>query len=119
MRRTLFPLAFVSAVILILAPCCLAKDLGAAGHTADGAKVYQANCSMCHGEDGSGTAVGKSLHIPDLRSGTVQVKSNAALAHFISEGSGPMPPFKNTLDHQQILDTVRHIRTLSKHNGVH
>ncbi len=119
MRRTLFPLAFASTVIFVFAPSCLAKDSGSGGSNANRAKIFQGNCSMCHGEDGSGTAVGKSLHIPDLRSGQVQAKSNAALANFISEGSGPMPPFKETLDHQQILDLVRYIRTLGKHNEAH
>lgn len=119
MRRTLFPLAFAGAILFVFAPFCLAKGAGTHGSSADGVKIFQGNCSMCHGDDGGGTAVGKSLHIPDLRSSQVQAKSNTALANFISQGSGPMPPFKDTLDHQQILDLVRYIRTLGKHNGAH
>ena len=76
----------------------------------------QFNCVGCHGADGSGSDVGKSLHAPDLRSHKVQMRSNADLARFISDGSGAMPPFKDSLDRQQILDVVHYVRHLGSHN---
>ncbi len=117
MRRVDFQIPVLCAVVLLCAlPRAVKADNTHAG-AASGESVFQANCSMCHGGDGSGSAVGKSLHAPDLRSARVQTQSTATLAHFISEGNGAMPAFKNTLDHQQILDEVRYIRSLGKHHA--
>jgi cytochrome c6 len=116
MKRIIFQLAIVSAVILFLAQTRPAIGLDRQANESD---TFQANCAVCHGADGGGSDVGKSLHAPDLRSDKVQMKSNAALARFISEGSGAMPAFKDRLDHQQILDEVRYLRVLGKHSEGH
>src|ERR1700680_2816678 len=57
--------------------------------------TYRTKCAMCHGPDGSGSAVGKSMKVPDLRSPEVQKLSDAQLAQTISDGKGGMPPFKS------------------------
>jgi mono/diheme cytochrome c family protein len=116
-RRVAFPLAVISAVVLFCAQSGAARADETQGKTATGSTIFQANCLVCHGEDGSGSDVGKSLHAADLRSSTVQTKSNAALAHFIDEGKGAMPAFKDRLDDQQVLDVVRYLRTLRKHHA--
>jgi len=74
--------------------------------------AYRTKCAMCHGPDGSGSEVGKSMHIPDLRSPEVQKLPDAQLAQIISDGKGGMPPFKNSLSAEQVNSLVAHIRSL-------
>ena len=74
--------------------------------------AYRTKCAMCHGPDGSGSEVGKSMHIPDLRSPDVQKMSDVQLAQIISDGKGGMPPFKNSLSAEQVNSLVAHIRSL-------
>jgi len=80
--------------------------------SADASATYRTKCVMCHGPDGAGSEVGKSMNVPDLRSPAVQKLPNAQLAQIISEGKGGMPPFKSSLSEDQIHSLVSHIRTL-------
>ena len=80
--------------------------------SADASATYRTKCVMCHGPDGAGSEVGKSMNVPDLRSPAVQKLPNAQLAQIISEGKGGMPPFKSSLSEGQIHSLVSHIRTL-------
>jgi len=80
--------------------------------SADASATYRTKCVMCHGPDGAGSEVGKSMNVPDLRSPAVQKLPNAQLARIISEGKGGMPPFKSSLSEGQIHSLVSHIRTL-------
>jgi len=110
MNGKIFQLVLIAAAVLVLI------QPRAARAATTGSSLYQANCATCHGPDGSGSVVGKSLHVLDLRSAKVQSKSNAALARFIGQGSGAMPPFQYRFDHQQILDVVRYVRSFAKLN---
>jgi len=74
--------------------------------------TYRTKCATCHGPDGSGSAVGKTMNVPDLRSPEVQKMSEAQLAQIISEGKGGMPPFKSSLSEDQIHSMVSDIRSL-------
>ncbi len=74
--------------------------------------TFRTKCAMCHGQDGSGSEVGKSMNVPDLRSPAVQKLPDAELAKVISNGKGGMPPFKNSLSEEQIYALVAHIRSL-------
>ncbi len=67
---------------------------------------------MCHGQDGGGSEVGKSMNVPDLRAPVVQTLPDAELAKVISNGKGGMPSFKNSLSEEQIHALVAHIRSL-------
>ena len=67
---------------------------------------------MCHGQDGSGSEVGKSMNVPDLRSPAVQKLSDSELAQAIANGKGSMPHFKNSLGEDQIHALVTYIRSL-------
>jgi hypothetical protein len=69
------------------------------------------------GADGSGSEVGKSLNVPDLRSPAVQKLSDAELAQVIATGKGGMPSFKTSLSQQQIHALVAHIRSLHSRNA--
>jgi mono/diheme cytochrome c family protein len=86
------------------------------GQPADnsGASTYKTNCVPCHGQDGRGSSVGKSLHAADFHSAQVQQQSDAQLAGVISEGRGNMPPFGTRLSKDQIDALVEYIRVLGK-----
>jgi cytochrome c6 len=74
--------------------------------------TFRTKCAMCHGQDGGGSEVGKSMNVPDLRSPLVQKLPDAELAQVISNGKGGMPAFKNSLSQDQIHAVVRQIRSL-------
>jgi mono/diheme cytochrome c family protein len=74
--------------------------------------TFRTKCAICHGPDGSGSAVGKSMNVPDLRSPEIQKLPDAQLAQIISEGKGGMPPFKSSLSEDQIHSLVSYLRSL-------
>jgi len=80
--------------------------------TAAGKATFQTKCATCHGPDGAGSAVGKSMNVPDLRSQAAQKLSDTELAEIISNGKGGMPAFKDSLSEDQIHSLVAHIRSL-------
>jgi cytochrome c6 len=74
--------------------------------------TFRTKCAMCHGPDGGGSEVGKSMNVPDLRSEAVQKRPDAELAQIISDGKGGMPPFKSSLSEAQIHDLVSYVHSL-------
>jgi cytochrome c6 len=74
--------------------------------------TFRTKCAMCHGQDGGGSEVGKSMNVPDLRSPVVQKLPDAQLAQIISDGKGGMPSFKNSLSEDQIHGLVTYVRSL-------
>lgn len=115
MKQAVFILPVAAVAVLFLAAPQPAHAATAHSAQGSGAAIFKANCVVCHGVDGGGSAVGKGLHAPDLRSTQVQKQSDSALERFIAAGSGAMPAFKNTLSDRQIDDVVHHIRHLAKH----
>jgi len=97
---------------LTLIPVTMARAKGGPGSAAAKA-TFHTKCEMCHGPDGSGSTVGKSMNIPDLRSATVQKLPDGELAQIISNGKSGMPSFKNSLSEDQIHGLVKHIRSLA------
>jgi len=80
--------------------------------SASSSATFRTKCAMCHGPDGSGSAVGKSMNVPDLRSPEVQKVPDAQLAQIISDGKGGMPPFKGSLSEDQVHSLVAYVRSL-------
>lgn len=80
---------------------------------ASGTSTFRAKCAVCHGQDGGGSQVGKTMNVPDLRSAAVQKQTDAELAQVISDGRGGMPSFKGSLSDDQIHGLVTHIRSLA------
>ena len=81
----------VIAAVLVLS--------AAAARAEDAAALYQAKCKLCHGADGKGTSVGKTMGSPDLTA----VKISAAdAAKVIENGKGKMRAFKGQLSDDQI-----------------
>lgn len=102
------------ALAVMISSICLSASLWAADKDdSDKAKAaYSTNCKSCHGVDGGGTPIGKSLDAPDLRSEAVQKHTDAQWTEQISGGKGNMPPFKNSLTPDQIQSLVRYVRQL-------
>ena len=81
----------------------------------DAAKVFKANCAVCHAADGSGNSpTGKALGAKDLKSEEVQKKTDAELAELITKGKGKMPAFGSKLSPDVINSLVAYIRQLAK-----
>jgi mono/diheme cytochrome c family protein len=107
-------------ILLNLAPGILVLVLLVAGPSSlhaqkDAAKVFKANCTLCHSEDGSGSsATGKALQAKDLRSEEVQKQTDAELAEVITKGRGKMPAFGSKFSPDAIKSLVAYIRQLPK-----
>ena len=107
MRQQLI-LRFIAASLL----CCLAVP-GVTQAQSDPAKLYKANCDLCHGADGSGdTGPGKAFHAKDLRSDEVRNQSDAALTEVITKGRGKMPAFAAKIKPADIQKLIAYIRSL-------
>jgi mono/diheme cytochrome c family protein len=81
----------------------------------EGKKVYEANCSMCHGPAGKGDGpVGKALtpKPTDLTSKDVRSQTDGVLFWKISIGRGAMPSWQ-TLPEKDRWSVVDFIRSLS------
>ena len=96
---------------LTLFPVSIARAKGGQDSAASSA-TFRTKCAMCHGQDGAGSDVGKTMNVPDLRSQAVQKLPDAELAQVISNGKAGMPPFKSSLSEDQIHALVTYIRSL-------
>ena len=105
-------LPVVVSVLLLLTVSSLRANPGP--DKAATAATFRTKCAMCHGPDGAGSAVGKSMNVPDLRSSVVQNKADAELAQIISNGQGGMPAFKSSLSDDQIHALLAYVRSLQQ-----
>lgn len=75
---------------------------------ADSSSDYAAQCARCHGGDGRGqTAKGRQTHAGDLTKSGV---SDAKGIRMITNGSGEMPAFKNSLSAEQIKGVMNYVK---------
>ena len=107
-----FAILMVFVVVLTLFPVSIVRANRGQDSTASKA-TFRTKCAMCHGQDGGGSDVGKSMNVPDLRSQAVQKQPDADLAQVISNGKAGMPPFKSSLSEDQIHGLVTYIRSLA------
>src|ERR1700692_2233628 len=117
-NKTRYAVNYASAILtaivasLTLIPISTVRARAAQDGAATKA-TCRTKCELCHGPDGSGSEVGKSMNVPDFRSEPVQKLSDAELAQVVSDGKGGMPSFKSSLTADQIHALVTHIRTLA------
>ena len=109
-KKVLF---FLAIAILLATAISMAKAPKAAQKD-DGKTIFGDNCVTCHGPDGAGTDLGKTLDVADLRSPAVQKQSDAQLTQVITEGKGNMPAFKTQFSPKQIASVLSYVRTLGK-----
>ena len=104
--KQLGKLAVVAA--LFAGTCLLSAPANA--DTAAGETMFKAKCAGCHGADGKGKEMMKTM---DMASADVQKMSDADLSGIITGGKGKMPAYK-TLTPDQVKDLVGYIRSLKK-----
>jgi mono/diheme cytochrome c family protein len=90
-----------------------ARPANDAANMAAAKATFGGKCAMCHGPDGAGSEVGKSMNVPDIRSATIQKLPNTELTEVITNGKNGMPPFKGSLNAGQINELVVYIRSLA------
>ena len=104
-----------SAPTVLLAGVALFGLSGSLRAQKDAAKMFSANCTLCHAADGSGSSPsGKALGAKDLRSAEIQKKTDQELTELITTGKGKMPAFGKKLQPDDIKQLVAYIRSLAK-----
>lgn len=108
--------AFFAALLAVLAlfPVSTVRANSDQPSAASSRATYKSKCALCHGPDGGGSTVGKTMNVPDLRSDEVQKRTDAELAQIVSEGKNAMPSFKKSLTEDQIHGLVTYIRSLAQ-----
>jgi mono/diheme cytochrome c family protein len=85
---------------------------------ADGKKLYEDNCLMCHGEKGAGDGItGENLLVKpaDLTDAKLmKSETDGSLFWKITTGRAPMQSWKDTLSDTQRWQLVDYIRTVTK-----
>lgn len=94
--------ALVTVVLLLTVSPTVAQE--EVPSLAEGAELFEANCSGCHGADGQG-GVG-----PSLMDGLPRFETVDDLRTFVSAGSpGRMPGFETRLTPDEINAVVEHV----------
>jgi len=87
-------------------------------NVAAGKKLYEDNCSMCHGEKGAGDGItGENLVVKpaDLTDAKLmKSETDGSLFWKITTGRAPMQSWKDTLSDTQRWQLVDYIRTFTK-----
>jgi mono/diheme cytochrome c family protein len=86
------------------------------GNAANGKKLADTNCVSCHGASGKGDGPAAAALNPkpaDWTSAKVQGESDGELFWKISNGPGPMPPWKH-LSEKDRWDLVAYVKSLKK-----
>ena len=104
---------FAAVCALLTLALCIFVTLSR-GADAKTVKLFHDKCSVCHGDDGRGSDVGKSLDVVDLHSDAVQKQTDAQLVDAVMNGKGKMPPNKSRLTAAQIKILVAYVRELGK-----
>lgn len=89
---------------------------------AAGKRVYEIDCAMCHGADGSGNtdlARSMKLTMPDLRdAATMKSVTDGGLFYVISKGHSSMPNEDERAKPEEIWNLVNYVRTFAKRKTV-
>jgi mono/diheme cytochrome c family protein len=76
--------------------------------------TFKKDCSVCHGETGTGGPVklddGTKLKVPSLREGHALHHKDEEFVKQITNGGDGMPKFGDKLSREEIIDLVRFIR---------
>jgi mono/diheme cytochrome c family protein len=108
MKKTCVPLAIATALGVVLS-----LPMWVRAQTASDTP-YTAKCAGCHGSDGTGSSMGKTMGAHDFTSAEVQRMSDSQLSDIITSGQGKMPAYGKSLKADDIKTLVAYIRTLKK-----
>jgi mono/diheme cytochrome c family protein len=80
--------------------------------------LFQDNCMLCHGEKGLGDGAGaKTIKVKPANftdKNLMSAETDGSLFWKMSEGRGPMPPWKDDLTEKERWQLVNYIRKLGK-----
>jgi mono/diheme cytochrome c family protein len=82
-----------------------------------GQVLFDINCALCHGQNGSGDGPLSGFFSPgpaDLTSDRVQNLSDAEIFLVITQGRGLMPSLAENLNVDERWDVINHVRSLKK-----
>ena len=107
----------MAAALALSTPVYSAADAGKA--------IYDASCTKCHGEAGTGNPIADQfwkMKIPRLSGNYVQKKSDNELQHVILNGKRKMPPamvgpetaHRTKVTAEQVPDLIAYVRSLKK-----
>ena len=109
----------VVMMVTIIAGCLTGVSVGAAmgGDPIKGRAIFEANCAVCHGAQGKGTAEGLRLNPPaeDLTGPRTARKSEAELLRAVHEGKAntAMPMWRYALSDEESRDVLAYVRMLT------
>jgi mono/diheme cytochrome c family protein len=92
---------------------------GSSTFAAEGKKIYQSMCTICHGDKGKGNgAAGVSLtpRPANFLAITVRHESDGAIFWKLSEGNPPMASYKTLLTDIQRWQLVNYVRELENNS---
>jgi cytochrome c oxidase cbb3-type subunit III len=104
----------VALLLVIGAALVMGAISQQAAEKPDGAELFRAKCSMCHGVDGKGFA---ALKTPDFTSSKWQdsVKDSEILDAIKNGKKGTaMPAFSDKMSEKEILAVLRQVREFGK-----
>jgi cytochrome c len=88
---------------------------GSSAAVARGKEVFDKKCAVCHYADSDAKKIGPGLKGLSKR-GTFSVNNSKVtdetLKNWIENGDTLMPPFKDTLEAEQIKDVIAYVKTL-------
>jgi mono/diheme cytochrome c family protein len=106
-------------IVIVVALCAAVPRLSAAQNAE---RLYSGKCASCHAADGRGhTAATAKMKVPDLRSKSVQQRSDEDLYAATAQGrdhkSYPHAFLHTGLTEQQIRDLIKYIRTFGNNQN--
>lgn len=119
MLRRSIPLALIAAVASAFTVAFVAHEPAIAASNSAGEKVYTANCSACHGANGTGTPgafpplAGNPMVTGSADKVIAAVKSGLTGTMTVNGKTynGAMPAWKGKLSDAQIADVITYIRS--------
>lgn len=90
---------------------------GDATATAEGKKLYDQMCAICHGAKGKGDGIGGAALNPkpaNFASETIQAQTDGAIFWKLTNGRAPMAAYKDILKDNQRWQLVNYTRTFKK-----
>jgi mono/diheme cytochrome c family protein len=82
----------------------------------EGRKLYNINCSMCHGYfgDGDDRLNGNFPAAPSLHNSKIKSSSDGLIYHIITDGQGTMPKYDKQLTRSERWTVVNFVRSLQR-----